>query len=31
MWVEMESETATAETEKLDPWGTLIRTVPAAA
>ena len=31
MWVELESEGATAETEKRDPWGTLIRTVPAAA
>lgn len=31
MWVELESEKATAETEKRDPWGTLIRTVPAAA
>lgn len=30
MWVEMESETASAESEKRDPWGTLIRTVPAA-
>lgn len=29
-WVELESETAKAETEKHDPWGTAIRTVPAA-
>lgn len=28
MWVELESETAKAETEKRDPWGTAIRTVP---
>lgn len=31
MWVEMESESAKAETEKQDPWGTMIRTVPAKA
>lgn len=29
-WVELESETAQAESEKHDPWGTAIRTVPAA-
>lgn len=27
-WVELESETAKAETEKHDPWGTVVRTVP---
>lgn len=28
MWIELESETAKAESEKRDPWGTAIRTVP---
>lgn len=28
MWVELESEAAKAQTEKRDPWGTAIRTVP---
>jgi catechol 2,3-dioxygenase len=28
MWVELEAEAAKAETEKRDPWGTAIRTVP---
>jgi catechol 2,3-dioxygenase len=27
-WIELESEAATAETEKHDPWGTAVRTVP---
>jgi len=31
LWVEMESEAAKAETEKHDPWGTAIRTVPVKA
>ncbi|HWK65561.1 MAG TPA: VOC family protein [Rhizobiaceae bacterium] len=28
MWVELESEAANTESEKRDPWGTAIRTVP---